>query len=86
MADAEPALPLPPAPAAPAPAPEPAPLVAPAPEPAPLLAPVPWVKQEVNFHLCYKSSLAFRFGPLGFISTFLSFCLPICSLSTCFYV
>ena len=61
------ALPPPPAPAAHAP--EPAPLVAPAPEPA-VVAPAPRVEQELNFHFCYKSSLAFRFRQLGFSSTF----------------
>ena len=83
ISDAEPALPPPPAPAAPAP--EPAPLVAPALEPA-VVAPAPRIEQEVNFHFCYKSSLAFRFRQLGFSSTFLLFRLPICSLSTCFLV
>ena len=71
MADAEPALPPLPAPAAPAP--EPTHLVAPTPEPA-VVAPAPRVEQVVNFLFCYKSSSAFS-------STFLSFRLPICSLS-----
>ena len=64
----------PPAPAAPAP--QPAPLAAPAPEPA-VVAPAPMVKEEVNFHSCYKSSLAFRFRQLGFSCTFFVVPLPM---------
>jgi len=48
----------------------PAPLVAPAPEPA-VVAPAPRVEPKVNFHICCKSSLAFRFRKLEFSSTFL---------------
>ena len=76
MANAESAFPSLPAPEACAP--EPTPLVASTPEPA-VVALAPRVEQVVNFLFCYRCSLAFS-------STVLSFRLPICSLSMCFYV